>query len=176
MGICSSCLGLGRRQPSLEDPETTRLLSGDPYRFRYGSSIQPPPRPAFQPDPEHVRRENEALESIAHRMSELVEANSLDLQHDANIFIYVRDVVDIFTVLPDGSGEGRRINKEQSATNGLPSVAKKDQSVDRIPETKGIEESDLEGQAALYRSIKITHLDKIMCHLDERENEWSNQP
>ncbi|KAI4211189.1 MAG: hypothetical protein LQ351_005987 [Letrouitia transgressa] len=155
MGICSSCLGLGRRRTSAEDPEITRLLSSDPYRLRYGSSIQPPPRPAFQPDPEHVRRENEALESIAHGMSE--------------------DVVDIFTVLPEGSGEGRRIREEQLAIKGLHSLAKKDRLANHTPAKNGIEQDELEGQAMLYRSIKKTHLDRIMRPLDDRENEWSNQ-
>ncbi|KAL8805407.1 MAG: hypothetical protein Q9182_001973 [Xanthomendoza sp. 2 TL-2023] len=60
MGICSSCLGRGRRN-QLEDPETSRLLSDDPFRS-YGSRTQFPRRPD-EPDPEHVRRETEALET-----------------------------------------------------------------------------------------------------------------
>ncbi|KAL8951327.1 MAG: hypothetical protein Q9222_002692 [Ikaeria aurantiellina] len=68
MGICSSCLGLGRRDR--QDPETSRLLSDDPYRQTYGSRTQTPRRPATEPDSEDVRREREALENIAHGMSE----------------------------------------------------------------------------------------------------------
>ncbi|KAL8723479.1 MAG: hypothetical protein Q9225_000212 [Loekoesia sp. 1 TL-2023] len=69
MGICSSCLG-GRRKRHVEDPETSRLLSDDPYRSNYGSRTQNARRPADEADAEHARREREVLESIAHGMSE----------------------------------------------------------------------------------------------------------
>ncbi|KAI4285265.1 MAG: hypothetical protein L6R38_000802 [Xanthoria sp. 2 TBL-2021] len=99
MGICSSCLGRGRRD-QLEDPETSRLLSDDPFR-NYGSRAQPTRRPLDDPDPENVRQEREALETIAHGMSE--------------------DVVDIFTILPDSSED---VNQDRSGspepeTNGF---------------------------------------------------------
>ncbi|KAL8783784.1 MAG: hypothetical protein Q9213_004400 [Squamulea squamosa] len=68
MGICSSCLGRGRRN-QLEDQETSRLLSDDPFR-NYGARTQSTRRPLDEPDPEDVRQEREALASIAHGMSE----------------------------------------------------------------------------------------------------------
>lgn len=92
MGICSSCLGGGRRKPheacfisapldsfglltgSLrghQDPETSRLLSDDPYRSNYGSRTPNIRRTAEEADAELDRqRERAALESIAHGMSE----------------------------------------------------------------------------------------------------------
>ncbi|KAI4230301.1 MAG: hypothetical protein L6R36_000112 [Xanthoria steineri] len=91
MGICSSCLGQGRRD-HLEDPETSRLLADDPFR-NYGSRAQPSRRPLDEPDPEYVRQEREALKTIAHSMSE--------------------DVVDIFTILPDSSED---VNQDRSSS------------------------------------------------------------
>ncbi|KAL9011639.1 MAG: hypothetical protein Q9173_003538 [Seirophora scorigena] len=68
MGICSSCLG-GRRKQH-KDPETSRLLSDDPYRATYGSRSQNP-RPAEEAEADDSRRRERAvLESIAHGMSE----------------------------------------------------------------------------------------------------------
>ena len=52
-----------------QDPETSRLLSDDPFR-NYGSRAQPTRRPLDEPDPEYVRQEREALETIALSMSE----------------------------------------------------------------------------------------------------------
>ncbi|KAI4127951.1 MAG: hypothetical protein LQ338_002975 [Usnochroma carphineum] len=83
MGICSSCLGGSRRKH--EDPETSRLLSDDPYRLNYGSRSQNT-RSADEVEAENARlREREVLENIAHGMSE--------------------DVVDIFTIVPEESSE-----------------------------------------------------------------------
>ncbi|KAI4288089.1 MAG: hypothetical protein L6R35_002647 [Caloplaca aegaea] len=71
MGICSSCLGDGRKQH--KDPETSRLLSDDPYRATYGSRSQNPRRSAEEAEADDVRRRERAiLESIAHGMSECV--------------------------------------------------------------------------------------------------------
>lgn len=92
MGSCSSCLSscLGWRNSQLEvlypdlaagklhtnllpcsqHPETSRLLYDDPYRAQYGSHIQNMQRPVYQPDPEPVKREREALDGICHAMSE----------------------------------------------------------------------------------------------------------
>ncbi|KAL8833112.1 MAG: hypothetical protein Q9170_004494 [Blastenia crenularia] len=88
MGICSSCLG---RQ---KEPETSRLLSDDPYRSSYGSRAQTTRRPADEADIEHTRREREILESIAHGMSE--------------------EVVDIFTILPENQ---ENINQDRSSSS-----------------------------------------------------------
>ncbi|KAK4984348.1 hypothetical protein LTR50_006644 [Elasticomyces elasticus] len=65
MGICASCLGLGRH-PS-QDPSEQPLLYDDPSRPRYGTS-QPPTVP--QVDPEVLRREREMLESICAQTSD----------------------------------------------------------------------------------------------------------
>ncbi|KAL8675097.1 MAG: hypothetical protein Q9168_000468 [Polycauliona sp. 1 TL-2023] len=99
MGICSSCLGRGRRD-QLKDPEASRLLSDDPFRS-YGSRAPFARRPLDEPDPEYVRRERAALETIAHGMSE--------------------DVVDIFTILPEPSEDMNqdRSSSPEPETNGF---------------------------------------------------------
>lgn len=56
-----------------QNPETSRLIDDDPYRSQYGSNNRHPQRAAYQPDPESLRREREALEGICHSMSEYVE-------------------------------------------------------------------------------------------------------
>lgn len=53
-----------------KNPETSGLLSDTPYRNQYGSNAQNVQRPVYQPDPESLRREREALEGICHAMSE----------------------------------------------------------------------------------------------------------
>ncbi|KAL8921749.1 MAG: hypothetical protein Q9172_003867 [Xanthocarpia lactea] len=53
----------------LQNPETSRLLSDDPFR-NYGSRFHANSRQLDEPDPEHIRQEREVLESIAHSMSE----------------------------------------------------------------------------------------------------------
>ncbi|KAL9035129.1 MAG: hypothetical protein Q9180_005025 [Flavoplaca navasiana] len=79
--------------------KTSRLLSDDPFRY-YGSRAQFSRRPLDEPDPEYVRREREALETIAHGMSE--------------------DVVDIFTILPESSEDANqdRSGSPEPETNG----------------------------------------------------------
>ncbi|MCJ1245248.1 hypothetical protein MMC30_002451 [Trapelia coarctata] len=64
----------------LPDPETSRLLYDDPYRAQYGSNIQSIQRPVYQPDPESVKREREALDGICHAMSD--------------------NLIDVFTIQP----------------------------------------------------------------------------
>ncbi|KAG7006382.1 hypothetical protein G7Y79_00015g039720 [Physcia stellaris] len=88
MGICSSCLGFARRSSDSENPETSRLLYDESYRPHYGSAQQQHQRTSNQPDPESVRREREALESICHAMSD--------------------EVIDIFTTLPAPSSQTRK--------------------------------------------------------------------
>lgn len=65
------------RLPCSQDPETSRLLYDDPYRAQYGSHIQNIQRPIYQPDPESVKREREALDGICHAMSEYVTLPTL---------------------------------------------------------------------------------------------------
>ncbi|KAL4885649.1 late endosomal/lysosomal adaptor and MAPK and MTOR activator-domain-containing protein [Aspergillus karnatakaensis] len=95
MGICSSCLGVGRREndnvsyaplfhpaaarsiPALtlspSQPESSRLLDDDIYQqpgYNYGALNNN--QQGNQPDPGYVRREREALEAICQRTSDSV--------------------------------------------------------------------------------------------------------
>ena len=99
MGVCSSCLGLGRRaadsdvrsQPAAavwprqltaslaQAPDRSRLLS-DPYQ-QYGSIRVAAARSDLpQPDPDDIRRQRDALERICAQTSESV-APSLLISH-----------------------------------------------------------------------------------------------
>jgi hypothetical protein len=51
-------------------PESSRLLEEDPYQSGFGYGALNHAQQASQPDPEYVRREREALESICQRTSE----------------------------------------------------------------------------------------------------------
>ncbi|KAH7119798.1 hypothetical protein B0J11DRAFT_70608 [Dendryphion nanum] len=62
MGICSSCLGLGRRPSDAERSESSHLL-GDPYP-PYGTHNAPSSQSLTRPDPEEIRRQRDALERI----------------------------------------------------------------------------------------------------------------
>ncbi|CAG8931339.1 unnamed protein product [Penicillium salamii] len=53
-------------------PESSRLLEEDPYQAGYGYGALNHAQQASQPDPEYVRREREALESICQRTSDSV--------------------------------------------------------------------------------------------------------
>jgi hypothetical protein len=55
---------------SFSKPESSRLLDDDPYQAGYGYGALSHAQQASQPDPEYVRREREALESICQRTSE----------------------------------------------------------------------------------------------------------
>ncbi|RDW81459.1 LAMTOR1/MEH1 family protein [Aspergillus mulundensis] len=70
MGVCSSCLGGGRRDNT--DPESSRLLEDDIYQPGYGYGALHNGQQANQPDPGYVRREREALEAICQRTSDSV--------------------------------------------------------------------------------------------------------
>ncbi|KAL4922453.1 late endosomal/lysosomal adaptor and MAPK and MTOR activator-domain-containing protein [Aspergillus aurantiobrunneus] len=70
MGICSSCLGAGRRDNS--DHESSRLLDDDIYQPGYAYGALNPNQQGNQPDPGYVRREREALEAICQRTSDSV--------------------------------------------------------------------------------------------------------
>ncbi|KAF1952983.1 hypothetical protein CC80DRAFT_596135 [Byssothecium circinans] len=70
MGICSSCLGLGRRPSDAENSDSSHLL-GDPYQQQqYGSMNGPGSHNAPQPDPEEIRRQRDALERICAQTSD----------------------------------------------------------------------------------------------------------
>ncbi|MCJ1477744.1 hypothetical protein MMC13_006417 [Lambiella insularis] len=86
--------------PCTQDPETSRLLSDDPYRSQYGSHSQNRQRPIYQPDPESVKREREALESICHAMSD--------------------NVIDVFTIQPQPSYSRRSGPPSPSSSHSKP--------------------------------------------------------
>ncbi|RMJ24361.1 hypothetical protein PHISP_04762 [Aspergillus sp. HF37] len=75
MGVCASCLGLARRDPN-DSAETSRLLDDDIYHARYGYSYgalnHANQLHEHQPDPEHLKREREALDAICQRTSDSV--------------------------------------------------------------------------------------------------------
>ncbi|KAL8693837.1 MAG: hypothetical protein Q9218_001393 [Villophora microphyllina] len=152
MGVCSSCLGR-RRQRDVEDPETSRLLSDDPYRS-YGSR-NPNARPAApQPDPESVRREREALENIAHGMSE--------------------DVVDIFTVLPEVSKDGESQPLPLCYLLVSQLIVTRDRSGPPIPQTNGFSGDDIEAQQMACRTIKRGNIEKISSRLSSSKHDWKD--
>ncbi|KAL1970048.1 hypothetical protein VTN77DRAFT_6453 [Rasamsonia byssochlamydoides] len=69
MGVCLSCLGLGRRES--HDSESARLLDDDLYPGGYGyGSVNHAHQ--HQADPEDLKREREALEAICQRASDSV--------------------------------------------------------------------------------------------------------
>ncbi|KAL3465951.1 late endosomal/lysosomal adaptor and MAPK and MTOR activator-domain-containing protein [Aspergillus heterothallicus] len=70
MGVCSSCLGGGRRENT--DPESSRLLEDDIYQPGYGYGALNNSQQGNQPDPGYIRREREALEAICQRTSDSV--------------------------------------------------------------------------------------------------------
>ena len=65
--------------------------------------MQQQQRTVNQPDPESLRREREALESICHAMSECVAPRYIIVFLVAFLIVRHSDVVDIFTALPESS-------------------------------------------------------------------------
>ncbi|KAJ9215551.1 hypothetical protein DTO166G4_2921 [Paecilomyces variotii] len=70
MGVCASCLGLGRRES--HDSEAARLLDDELYQPGYGYGALNQAHHLYQPDPEDLKREREALEAICQRTSDAV--------------------------------------------------------------------------------------------------------
>ncbi|GAD93581.1 conserved hypothetical protein [Paecilomyces variotii No. 5] len=70
MGVCASCLGLGRRES--HDSESARLLDDELYQPGYGYGALNQAHHLNQPDPEDLKREREALEAICQRTSDTV--------------------------------------------------------------------------------------------------------
>ncbi|WEW58128.1 hypothetical protein PRK78_003595 [Emydomyces testavorans] len=68
MGICASCLGLTRRVS--HDSESVRLLDDDIYQPGYSYGTVHTHRQG--PDPEGLKREREALDTICQRTSDSV--------------------------------------------------------------------------------------------------------
>ncbi|EKG11815.1 hypothetical protein MPH_11311 [Macrophomina phaseolina MS6] len=73
MGICASCLGLGRKPQHDERSEASHLLGPDQYQHQYGAVAAQGPHmgmSAPQPDPEEIRRQRDALERICAQTSD----------------------------------------------------------------------------------------------------------
>ncbi|KAL9132548.1 MAG: hypothetical protein Q9175_006274 [Cornicularia normoerica] len=129
MGACSSCLGFGRRDRGVENPETSRLLYDDPYRSQYGAAGQTQHRVHYhQQDPESLRRETEALEGICHNMSD--------------------DVVDVFTLTPQsGQADSTFTSPPTTSTDGVTLMA----GMNEEQSTKMHEPAP---QGMMYRSVR----------------------
>ncbi|KAE8356429.1 late endosomal/lysosomal adaptor and MAPK and MTOR activator-domain-containing protein [Aspergillus coremiiformis] len=71
MGVCASCLGLGRRD-SPESESSQRLLDDDIYQSGYGYGALNHTNQVNHPDSGYLKREREALEAICQRTSDSV--------------------------------------------------------------------------------------------------------
>ncbi|KAF2742801.1 hypothetical protein M011DRAFT_258091 [Sporormia fimetaria CBS 119925] len=69
MGVCASCLGVGRRPSASAQSDTSHLL-GDPYQPQYGSINAPASHSGRTIDPEEIRRQRDALERICAQTSD----------------------------------------------------------------------------------------------------------
>ncbi|PGH11146.1 hypothetical protein AJ80_07248 [Polytolypa hystricis UAMH7299] len=79
MGNCSSCLGRGGRDH--HESESSRLLDDDPYQSGYGYGTVGHGQHQG-PDPEDLKREREALDSICQRASDsVIDIFSVQPQH-----------------------------------------------------------------------------------------------
>lgn len=148
MGACSSCLGFGRRDRGVENPETSRLLYDDPYRSQYGATGQTQHRAQHhQPDPESLRRETEALEGICHDMSD--------------------DVLDVFTALPQ-SGQAN-----STLTSPPTTSADGDTPMAKMNEERTTKKHELAAQGTMYRSVRATpSAGHIWRNLNEDPKSW----
>ncbi|KAF6239929.1 hypothetical protein HO173_001537 [Letharia columbiana] len=148
MGACSSCLGFGRRDRGVENPETSRLLYDDPYRSQYGATGQSQHRVHYhQPDPESLRRETEALEGICHDMSD--------------------DVVDVFTLTPQSGQPNSNLNSQPttSTDEGTPTA--------KMHEEHTREKHEPAPQRMMYRSVRAApSAGHIWRDLNEDPKSW----
>ncbi|KAF2271557.1 uncharacterized protein EI97DRAFT_387649 [Westerdykella ornata] len=69
MGVCQSCLGIGRRPSDSARSDTSHLL-GDSYQPQYGSINPAASHSGRQIDPEEIRRQRDALERICAQTSD----------------------------------------------------------------------------------------------------------
>jgi len=69
MGICSSCLGFGRRE-SNSDPSDSQHLLHDPFQPNQYGTLNPDHRQNPQVDPEEIRRQRDALERLCAQTSD----------------------------------------------------------------------------------------------------------
>ncbi|KNG85481.1 hypothetical protein ANOM_005151 [Aspergillus nomiae NRRL 13137] len=73
MGVCASCLGVGRRRDSQDSSESSqRLLDDDIYQPGYGYGALNNSTQGNHPDTGYLKREREALEAICQRTSDSV--------------------------------------------------------------------------------------------------------
>ncbi|KAL9068078.1 MAG: hypothetical protein Q9161_006431 [Pseudevernia consocians] len=147
MGTCSSCLGFGRRDRGVENPETSRLLYDDPYRSQYGGAGTQHRAQYHQPDPESLRREREALEVICHDMSD--------------------DVVDVFTLTPQ-SGRANISLTPPSTTStdgGMPMI--------KTIEEHDTKKHEPTPRGTIYRSVRAAPAaGHIWRDLNEDPKSW----
>ena len=86
---------------------------------------------------------------------------------------FVRDVVDVFTVLPHHLAEGlvARYNFKCHCSRLL---GNKDHTADVVLQANGTKDDELENQAMAYRSIRRKHLDQVTRPLSNRKNDWKD--
>ncbi|KAI9872434.1 MAG: hypothetical protein M1830_001626 [Pleopsidium flavum] len=141
MGICASCLGLGGPDP--ESSETSRLLFDDPYHSHYGGLDQTGALSTnFQPDPQELKREREALEAICQKTSE--------------------NVIDIFALLPQPGDTGDRAEKARYYQRILKEVqtSRPLSSNGQALSAKGVDGVEGDGDAG-WRSVKREGVGKL---------------
>ncbi|KAL8783785.1 MAG: hypothetical protein Q9213_004401 [Squamulea squamosa] len=70
---------------------------------------------------------------------------------------FCRDVVDIFTILPELSED---VNQDRA---GSPE-----------PETNGFKEEDERAQSVAYRTVKKSHIDKVSSLMGSSKHNWKD--
>ncbi|KAI9712736.1 MAG: hypothetical protein M1820_001358 [Bogoriella megaspora] len=106
----STGTALDQITPSLTQPsETSGLLYEDPYTPQYGATAQQPNIP--QPDPEELRREREALESLCTQTSEQLIDVAQRTQMDEGVLKMGGEYSRLFT---DYFGDSRPSTAESS--------------------------------------------------------------
>ncbi|KAI9745142.1 MAG: hypothetical protein M1818_001420 [Claussenomyces sp. TS43310] len=122
MGICSSCLGRSLESP--RDDESSRLLSDDPNTMNYGGLGEP--NNTSSADPQHVQRENEALQKVVAQTSNhlvdifaMVPQNSQRVPslptfsgHDARLLQYRDVLAKLSNINDDSEDPGEDVSNE----------------------------------------------------------------
>ncbi|KAL8700033.1 MAG: hypothetical protein Q9224_001155 [Gallowayella concinna] len=80
-----------------------------------------------------------------------------DLVDDGLHGFLSREVVDIFTILPESSED---VNQDRS---GSPE-----------PDTNGFKEDDARAQLIAYRTVKRTHIDLISSPMGSSKHDWKD--
>lgn len=84
-----------------------------------------------------------------------------------------RDVVDIFTIVPEESSEDGK-NLFTSCQTWLMTIVDHDRSGSPPPQTNGYKEDDARAQWMAYRTVKKTHISKISAPMGKWNHEWSD--